>query len=207
MGRVWVSEPGNLHASVLVLDPAPVARLGTLPFVAALALHATLSELHGMKQGSLKLKWPNDILVDGAKISGILLENALLPDGTLAVVCGFGINIAHHPDTALYPATDLNAIGVKSNAGDLHLALAGNFATLLHIWNGGRNFAAIRSEWLAHAANLGGDITVNLPSERLTGKFIDMDSTGCLILGLADGSQKHISAGDVFFPANQEMTK
>jgi BirA family transcriptional regulator, biotin operon repressor / biotin---[acetyl-CoA-carboxylase] ligase len=204
LGRAWVSEPGNLYASVLLLDPAPVAKLGTLPFVAALALYATLSELSGMKHEVLKLKWPNDLLVNGAKISGILLENAVLPNNTLAVVCGFGVNVVHHPDTTLYPATDLQSLGIKTTAAQLHIALANNFASLLHVWNSGQNFAAIRTEWLSHAANLGKEITVNLPTERLTGKFIDMDSSGCLILGLADGTEKRISAGDVFFSAKQE---
>ena len=207
LGREWVSEAGNLYASVLLLDPAPLQRLSTLPFVAALALHATLSDLPGMRRDRLKLKWPNDVLADGAKISGILLENTALPDGTLAVVCGFGVNIAHHPQTTLYPATDLAFLGIMTNPATLHLALARNLAALLHVWNGGQNFAAIRTEWLAHAVNLGNEINVNLPSERLTGKFIDMDSAGCLILGLADGSEKRISAGDVFFPANQEISK
>ena len=207
LGRNWVSEPGNLYASVLLLDPAPVARIGTLPFVCALALHATLTELPGVKRDAIKLKWPNDLLANGAKISGILLENTKLPEGKLAVVCGFGVNIAHHPQAALYPTTDLKTLGIEISPAALHHALAQNLAELLQVWSSGQNFAAIRTEWLAHAANLGSEITVNLPTERLTGKFFDMDSSGCLVLGLADGSQKLISAGDVFFPANQEMTK
>lgn len=207
LGRNWVSEPGNLYATVLLRDPAPVAQLGTLPFVAALALHATLDALPGMKRVDLKLKWPNDLLANGAKISGILLENVSLPDGTIAVACGFGVNVVHHPDTALYPATDLRALGIRITASDLHSELAVHFASLLDAWNRGRNFAAIRTEWLSHAANLGQEITVNLPSDRLSGKFIDMDSSGCLILGLAGGAEKRISAGDVFFSANKDETK
>ena len=146
-------------------------------------------------------------LANGAKISGILLENTKLPEGELAVVCGFGVNIAHHPQAALYPTTDLKTLGVEISPAALHLELAQNLAELLQVWSSGQNFAAIRTEWLAHAANLGTEIAVNLPTERLTGKFIDMDSSGCLVLGLADGSQKLISAGDVFLSRQSGIDK
>ena len=205
-GRVWVSEPGNLYASALLIDPAPMARLGTLPFVAACALHATLAELKPLKSHSVQIKWPNDILVDGAKISGILLESAALPNGKIAVACGFGINAAHHPDPVLYKATDLKAHGLTVPPEALFAQLAINFDAVLSIWNRGRGFDAIRTEWMRHAKGIGEMISVNLAGTRIDGIFEDIDRDGCLIMALTNGQKQLISAGDVFFPAHSGAT-
>ena len=97
-GRAWISQEGNLYASLLVIDSAPNAKIGTLPLVAALAVYNTLKPIFARTPQALAIKWPNDILVDGRKINGILLESELLPDGRMAVVIGCGINCAHHPD-------------------------------------------------------------------------------------------------------------
>ena len=205
-GRVWVSEPGNLYASALLIDPAPMARLGTLPFVAACALHATLAELKPLKLHKVQIKWPNDILVDGAKISGILLESSVLPNGKVAVACGFGINAAHHPDPVLYKAADLKILGAEISPQALFALLVINFDAVLTIWNRGRGFDAIRTEWLRHAKGIGEMISVNLAGTRIDGIFEDIDRDGCLMLALANGHKQLISAGDVFFPAHSGAT-
>jgi BirA family biotin operon repressor/biotin-[acetyl-CoA-carboxylase] ligase len=202
LGRQWISEPGNLYASALLIDAAPAARLGTLPFVCALALYATLSELPGLASDRIKIKWPNDILIDGAKISGLLIESEATENGT-ALACGFGINIAHHPDNALYPTTDLAALGLTVAPQTLFSHLATNFAAMLDIWNGGKGFAKIREEWLRHAKGLGEAITVNLSSGRLEGTFVDIDAQGCLVFRGSMGEEQIISAGDIFFPAQK----
>jgi BirA family transcriptional regulator, biotin operon repressor / biotin---[acetyl-CoA-carboxylase] ligase len=199
LGRQWVSEPGNLYASALLIDPAPLARLGTLPFVAALAVHATLAGLPGLANERIKIKWPNDILIDDAKMSGLLIESETLPNSTMAIACGFGINIAHHPDAALYPTTDLKALGLDVTPQTLFQDLAQNFAAVLEVWNTGKSFAKIREEWLRQAKGLGQSIVVNLASQRLEGTFIDIDTQGCLVFRGAMGEERIISAGDVFF--------
>jgi BirA family transcriptional regulator, biotin operon repressor / biotin---[acetyl-CoA-carboxylase] ligase len=201
LGRHWISEVGNLYASALILDAAPLARLSTLPFVAALALHATLSELSSVDQKRIKIKWPNDILIDGAKISGLLIESEILASGAHAVACGFGVNVAHHPDAAHYPTTDLKTLGLTISPNQLFERLALNFASILDIWNRGKGFAKIREEWLRHAKGIGEPITVNLPLEQLHGTFIDIDAQGCLVFAGPMGEERIISAGDVFFPA------
>ncbi|MGL4489120.1 MAG: biotin--[acetyl-CoA-carboxylase] ligase [Rhizobiaceae bacterium] len=202
LGRQWVSEPGNLYASALLIDAAPTVRLGTLPFVCALALYATLADLPGLASDRIKIKWPNDILIDGAKISGLLIESEATPTGT-AIACGFGINIAHHPDNALYPTTDLASLGLTVSPPTLFSALATNFAAMLNVWDRGKGFAKIREEWLRHAKGIGEAITINLSSGRLEGTFVDIDAQGCLVFRGAMGEEQIISAGDVFFPAKQ----
>lgn len=199
-GRVWVSEPGNLYATALLIDPAPIERIGTLPFVAATALHTALAGLPGMEHHQLRLKWPNDLLVDGSKISGILLESDRLNNGSVAVACGFGVNIAHHPAPALYTATDLTELGVKAAPQDVFTRLADSFEAVLNAWDHGRGFAAIRHEWLSHAKGRGEPVRVNLAGTSVEGIFEDIDMDGCLLLRHRDGTIQKISAGDVFFP-------
>ncbi len=207
LGRQWVSEVGNLYASALILDAAPLARLGTLPFVAALALHATMSERSGIDQKRIKIKWPNDILIDGAKISGLLIESEVLTNGVHAIACGFGVNIVHHPEGALYATTDLRTLGLNITPDALFHSLAKNFADILEIWNRGKGFGKIREEWLRHAKGLGEPITVNLPTEQLHGTFIDIDAHGCLVFAGSMGEERIISAGDIFFVAQQGNLK
>ncbi len=199
-GRVWISEPGNLYATALLIDPAPIERIGTLPFVAATALHAALAGLPGMERHQLRLKWPNDLIANGSKISGILLESDHLKNGTIAVACGFGVNIAHHPDPALYTATDLDALGISATAQEVFARLADSFKAVLTAWDHGHGFAAIRREWLSHAKGKGEKVRVNLAGSSVEGIFEDIDMDGCLLLRHRDGTIQKISAGDVFFP-------
>jgi BirA family transcriptional regulator, biotin operon repressor / biotin---[acetyl-CoA-carboxylase] ligase len=199
-GRAWVSEPGNLYASLLLIDPAhDISALGTLPLVVACAVHGTLSAFPGMPRHDLKIKWPNDILVDGKKICGILLESTVLEDGRLAVAIGIGINIAHHPDPALYQATDLIQLGITISPEHLFPQLASYMASTLDAWNHGRGFPQIRAEWLRLARGQGEMITANLPNGPIQGRFDDIDGEGRLVLTLQNGQTRSISAGDVFF--------
>src|ERR1043166_4321324 len=110
-GGGWGAEPGHLYAGLLLTDPAPPPRAAELSLVAALALHDALAERAAVLGPRLKLKWPNDVLCDGAKLAGILIEGESLAGGTLAVVIGPGVNCAHHPAGTPYPATNLAAAG------------------------------------------------------------------------------------------------
>jgi BirA family biotin operon repressor/biotin-[acetyl-CoA-carboxylase] ligase len=198
-GRKWVSEPGNLYASALLLDPAEMTRIGTLPLVAGLAVHDALKPDFSANPQALAIKWPNDILVDGAKINGILLESERLPSGRLAVVIGCGINVAHHPDTALYPATDLRACGIATTTETLFGRLAGALDRRLAQWAHGSGFSIIRADWLRAARGLGETVTVRLTDGPLTGTFAELDAEGYLCLALPGGARRRISAGDLFF--------
>jgi BirA family transcriptional regulator, biotin operon repressor / biotin---[acetyl-CoA-carboxylase] ligase len=199
-GRPWVSERGNLYCSLLLIDPAQdIEKLGTLPLAVACAVHVALASLPGAGRHDFKIKWPNDILANGKKISGILLESVALEEGRMAVAIGVGINCAHHPDPALYQATDLVELGIETTPEALFPHLASTMAATLDAWNHGIGFPQIRAEWLRLARGVGGKITVNLPAGPLEGIFEDIDATGRLVLRLQTGETRHISAGDVFF--------
>jgi BirA family transcriptional regulator, biotin operon repressor / biotin---[acetyl-CoA-carboxylase] ligase len=199
-GRPWVSKRGNLYCSLLLIDPAhDLEKLGTLPLAVACAVHGTLASLPGAGRHEFRIKWPNDILANGKKISGILLESLALEEGRMAVAIGIGINCAHHPEPALYQATDLAELGIEMSPEALFTHLASTMAATLDAWNHGRGFPQIRAEWLRLARGVGEKITVNLPSGPLDGVFEDIDATGRLVLRLQNSEIRHISAGDVFF--------
>jgi BirA family transcriptional regulator, biotin operon repressor / biotin---[acetyl-CoA-carboxylase] ligase len=201
-GRPWISERGNLYASLLLINPAHnIEKLGTLPLAVACAVHGTLASLPGAGQHEFKIKWPNDILANGKKVSGILLESAMLEGDRLAVAVGIGINCEHHPDPALYKASDLNELGLGISPQALFEHLATTMAETLEAWDHGKGFPVIRTEWLRLARGLGENISVNLPGGPIEGIFEDIDATGRLVLTQQNGETRHISAGDVFFAA------
>jgi BirA family biotin operon repressor/biotin-[acetyl-CoA-carboxylase] ligase len=195
-GRNWVSEPGNLYASLLLSGLAHPERAPELSFVASLALHDAIAALAPQLGSRLTLKWPNDVLLDGAKLAGILLEAERMPGRPLAVVIGIGVNCAHHPGATGYPATDLAAHGVTATPELLLARLAVAFAARRAEWEAG--FATIRAAWLAHAMGLGSEIRVQLPERELTGRFESLDPDGRLLLRLASGETELVLAGDVF---------
>ncbi len=198
-GRTWISEEGNLYASFLVIDPAPKSKIGTLPLVAAVSVYNTMKPIFARTPQALAIKWPNDILVDGQKINGILLESELLPDGRMAIVVGCGINCSHHPESPDYPATDLAACGFEVAAEDIFPVLASEMAAALGRWNRGMGFALTREEWLRAAKGVGAPVVVNLHDGQLRGLFEDIDSDGRLCLLTETGERRRISAGDLFF--------
>lgn len=198
-GREWISEPGNLYATLLLSDPAPPAVSPQLCFVAALALHdAVLDGCAGLAPARLKLKWPNDLLLDGAKLAGILIEGTARAGGTTAVATGFGVNCARHPADTPFPATDLAQAGFSLSPAALLEHLGSRMEQRLKEWQRGAEFAKTRAAWLLRAQGIGAEIEVRLPQERLNGIFETMNEQGELVLRRDDGAQQAISAGDVF---------
>ncbi len=196
-GRQWSSPRGNLYASLLLIDPAPTHKAPELGFVTGVALIHALRDVLG-SDPLLCIKWPNDILYAGAKLAGILLESTQVKGGDLACVIGIGVNCCSHPELALYPATDLAEIGtLLSHREDVLLRLSETFAQWLDIWDHGRNFEVIRTEWLRYAGGIGTRITVSAPSGPREGVFETIDSTGRLILNV-DGEMLTFEAADVF---------
>jgi BirA family transcriptional regulator, biotin operon repressor / biotin---[acetyl-CoA-carboxylase] ligase len=195
-GRKWISIPGNLHASLLLTDPGPVAHWPQLSFVAALAVHDAVVEVAPEIRPILELKWPNDLLLAGAKFAGILIEGeGKEEEGAVAI--GIGINCTAHPAGAAYPATDLAAAGASVTAAALFAALSVKMPGRLAQWNRGDGFATIRADWLARAAGLGESIRVGLADRELTGRFEGLDDAGCLVLIAPDGAKAVVAAGDV----------
>jgi len=192
MGRDWQSPLGNFYGSTLVRlrpeDPLPP----TLAFVAALAVYDALKEV--APQLNLLIKWPNDILSGGAKISGILLERR-----DDAVIIGMGINLAFHPQGLGRPVTSLSALGVTPpTAQAFQPVLARGFAHWLGLWRGG-GLQDILAAWQARAHAKGTPLSVHLPDgQSVAGVFDGLDAHGALQLRLADGAVRAIHAGDVF---------
>ena len=197
-GRQWVSPEGNLYCSVVLRPDVPLARAAGLSLVAAVAAGDMVA---GFLPGrAVEHKWPNDILVDGAKIAGILLEASGSPHGKVDwVVVGCGVNLAVHPVAEGLAATDLGRErGAPVTAEEALAALLES----LRRWRGRWETAGIRpvrDAWLARARGLGEAIAVRLPQEEISGRFEGLDETGALLLRLADTTVRTISAGDVFF--------
>lgn len=199
LGRVWSSPPGNLCASLLLIDPAPPDRVAQLGFVAGVALIEALQDITRAGE-RLALKWPNDVLFDGGKLAGILLESAMLAADAVACVAGFGVNCAAHPEGLPYPAHDLSAFGATASREIVFAALAEKIPRWLAKWDNGRDFAHVRAAWLRHAAGIGDTIEVNRGARRLGGRFQGLDMSGRLMLATASG-EIAIDAGDVYLGA------
>jgi BirA family biotin operon repressor/biotin-[acetyl-CoA-carboxylase] ligase len=193
-GRTWVSEPGNLFATLLLTDPAPPERAPQLSFVAALATHDAIARLAPALAVRLAFKWPNDLLCDGAKLAGILIE----AEGTrpLIVAVGIGVNCRHHPDGTDTTATNLAAEGASVTAEQLFAALSGTMMVRLREWGAG--FGPIRTEWLRRAVAPGTPLRVRAGARDFTGRFETLDEAGRLVVRLADGTTETIAAGEVF---------
>lgn len=194
LGREWISPPGNLYASFIFGD-FPEARLAPqLGFVTGLAATRALRACAG--QGNFKLKWPNDMLFDDAKLGGILLEGVSGGATPLAII-GIGLNIAHAPDDLPYPARALSALGAGApTAESVFAQLSDALCGALEVWRGGEGFPAIREEWLRAAHGLGAPIRVALTGETVEGVFETIDPTGRLVLETEQG-RRVIDAGDV----------
>ncbi len=193
MGRGWVSETGNLYSSLL-LPVAAGERLHELSFVAALAVFATAAAcLPSRDACKLKLKWPNDLLLDGKKTAGILLEQA----GESSIVIGFGLNLGNVPTGGIRrPATGLALHGATASAGEALEQLASATDHFLRLWRT-QGFAAIRSAWLEKALGLGEMINVSQIDGTLTGRFTALDKNGALLLEMPSGEIVRILAADV----------
>jgi len=195
-GGTWVSPPGNLYSSTLVRPDCRVATAAQLGFVAALGVSGAISDL--APQVQTHCKWPNDLLANGKKVSGILLETEMVAgDRPDFVILGVGVNLVSSPRGTPYPATSLAEEGVPDIAPSVMAgAFVRHFAAWLTRWREG-GFARVREAWLARAIALGEPIKVRLERDTLEGRFLDIDDDGGLLLGQAEGSRR-IAAGEVF---------
>lgn len=191
-GRSWQSLEGNLFMSLGM--EMEQRRWSELVFVISLAL---LESVHLFKPGiDVSLKWPNDVLVAGGKISGILLEKG----AGMYIIIGIGVNIASAPAVSgslLYHSVSLAEEGIITDRITFLKAFLRQFNCGLERWNR-QGFAVVKKLWLRFAKGIGGEIRVNLPRESLSGIFKGLGDDGCLLLETA-GEIKKIAAGDVFF--------
>ncbi len=202
-GRDWTSEAGNLAATLVYRPEATPAEAARRSFLAAVALFEALA-IH-VDRTRLSLKWPNDVLMDGGKVAGILLESAGQGPFVDWLAIGIGVNLASAPgdvrDAAFPPVALADDGGPKVDAEEFLTHLADAFATQegkLDAFGFGR----IREDWLRHAARLGEVIVARTGTEEITGVFETIDEAGNLMLRTPQGTRA-ISAADVFFQEGQ----
>lgn len=198
-GRQWDSPEGNLAATLIFRREEPPGAKARLSFHAALAVSDVIASY--APGAAVTLKWPNDVLLDGAKVSGILLESfsTQAPAANLAI--GIGINLAHFPPEGQTRWRASSVAAATGHAPDPDDALTRLAARLAH-WlaeDEAHGFEPIRSVWLARAAHLGRRIEARLPGSTLVGVFEDVTGDGALVLGTGKGRQV-ISAADIHFP-------
>jgi BirA family transcriptional regulator, biotin operon repressor / biotin---[acetyl-CoA-carboxylase] ligase len=203
-GRGWHSPPGNLYVSIVLRPGKPAAQAALIGFVAAVALADALADL-GVAGDHLQLKWPNDVLVDRAKVAGILIEaSAAFGQAPDWLVLGMGVNIAHAPEGTPYPAATLRAVGLATLTVEALLeALAGRLARWYGRWQA-EGFMPVRAAWLKRAVGLGEPIEVRLERQTLQGRFAALEEDGALTLELPEGERRRVTVGDVFFRASGE---
>jgi BirA family biotin operon repressor/biotin-[acetyl-CoA-carboxylase] ligase len=193
--RAWVSPRGNLAASVLeVIEVAP-ALAATLGFAAGVALVEALRSFFVQAE----LKWPNDVLLRDAKLSGILLEAESVADGRMAVVTGIGVNVVGAPQGVPYAAISLADAGVALSARQLFARLSDSWVDARRLWDDGRGMPELRRKWLGYASGVGSEVTVQVGGREVRGIFETIDDGGHLIVVTADGRRVPIASGEVFF--------
>lgn len=196
-GRGWSDPGGNFAATLVMRADEDPGRLALRSFVAALALRDSLVAL-GVPDGALALKWPNDVLLNGGKLSGILLESP--GAGVLAI--GVGVNLANAP--ALEPGAAFAPVSLAAETG-LHIApetLLDHLAPAFALWDRRLRdfgFAPVKSAFLRHAVRLGQPLVARTHHAEHTGTFETLDDDGALVLRTAQG-RLSIPAADIFFP-------
>lgn len=217
-GRQWETPSGNLAASLLVVPECDPAVAATLGFVAGVALNRALARfvpdarvklgIDGADVadgGRVALKWPNDVLADGAKLAGILLEAINRRDRPMAIVIGIGVNVVAAPQGLPYPASSIADLGWSASAEDILAALSDEWVDAYALWDGGRGIAEVLELWRAFAAGIGAPVAVNRDGEVVRGIFETIDNTGRLIVRAEDNSRVAITAGDVHFGATASV--
>lgn len=192
-GRGWASPPGNLHMTLLLPTATPPRDQPKLGFAAGVALARAARSLLP-EPVCVALKWPNDLLVAGAKASGLLLEGL---GGGAAVGVGIGVNVVAHPADTPYRATHLSVEAPGLDRGRVFACLSRALVEEVDVFAEGRGFALTRQRWLGFAAHRGRQIIVRLDGREIEGVFVDIDADGRLLLDAADG-RIPIAAGDVF---------
>jgi BirA family biotin operon repressor/biotin-[acetyl-CoA-carboxylase] ligase len=198
LGRQWVSEAGNLYCTFLFTPEAPPAVLSQLSIVTAVAVRLAAEDARELAVearkdvfgGRISIKWPNDMLLEGRKFCGILVES--LGQGCVAI--GVGVNLAFAPENTPYPVARLGEVEPDKFLTRLSFSMAHSLET----WARGTGFAAIRKDWLAHAYGLGRSVEIG----GKTGSYEGLAEDGALVLKLATGQTENIHAGDVRLTGN-----
>ncbi len=193
--RSWVSPEGNLYFSLILRPKISAEKLSQLSFLGIAALNEMVKKVSHKTSAIIENKWPNDLLLDGKKIAGSLLESKISGGNSEFAVLGIGLNLTSNPDNTIFPATNLLEAGVDLSAESALKNFLDEFEKIYQNWlNFG--FAGIRNLWLRNAFSLGKEIKVTLDEQPLRGIFEDLDLEGNLLLRSGEKIVK-ISVADV----------
>lgn len=211
-GRSWVVPEGNLAMSRLGVVGCAPAQVPQLSLVAGLAVHrAAAWALEGGKEpsgpgGGLVLKWPNDLMLDGAKLGGILIEGTQVGAVLMAVI-GIGLNTTLAPEVAGRRTAALAPAAPRMGSPRAFASLvARHLEEVLEQWDDGRGFAAVRAAWMAVASPIGTEMSVETPQGRIAGRFGGLDFDGALLLRDDQGGVHRYTYGDVTLASEREMS-
>ncbi|MBT4880079.1 MAG: biotin--[acetyl-CoA-carboxylase] ligase [Alphaproteobacteria bacterium] len=197
LGREWVSPEGNLYASFLLRQPTLViAQMPQLSFVAAIAVGKAI-ETFSSENINLQYKWPNDVIVNGKKVGGILVESDFQETSrSTTCIVGIGVNLIEAPQKALFPAGCLKEeIQKLVTVDDFLPVLCKQFWHFYTLWLE-QGFLPIRDEWLKRAYALGSEISLRAPHEE-NGTLVGLNEVGALILKTEAGPEKLIHTGEI----------
>lgn len=201
-GNSWYSPKGNIYLSILLRPDFEVSKLSQLPFLVAVALGKTIKKFIPADKG-LTYKWPNDILIEGKKAAGILIESSLTNNNVNWLVIGVGINLCDEPDLKNYLSTSLIKEGAKIPTIDMFVhELMQSFQFYLLQWTK-EGFEDIRKEWLKNSIPKGAVITAKYTGNRVSGTFEGIDDKGNLQMQLSNNQTIMISSGEVFYSTKQ----
>jgi BirA family transcriptional regulator, biotin operon repressor / biotin---[acetyl-CoA-carboxylase] ligase len=202
-GRQWTSPAGNLAATFLITLKCGPEVAHHLALLAGVALADAIRDAGVVPadETPMHIKWPNDVLIGGAKVSGILAESTSSGPGSLTAAIGFGVNVAGEPEAldrvvtclARHVAPGSSAPSAESLLRDL----ARRMEHWLSVWNCGRDFAYIRAAWLERSFSLGTAMSVHFGDGRREGFFAGLDTDGALLLDDERGQRHRITYGDV----------
>lgn len=201
-GRSWHSPVGNLYTSLLLTGNIRAETASQLGFVAGVSIAEAISQATAQFGGpkvNVSLKWPNDILLDGAKSAGILLELSRAPNGLPVLVIGIGINIAIKAENTGYQTASLNHSGIMCSPGEMFELLSLYWCVNYNLWLSTGGIQKIQKKWLDHAAGIGQTIHVRIADQIVSGVFETIDDEFRCIIRRSDGQLVKISSGDVYF--------
>ncbi|MFP6742421.1 MAG: biotin--[acetyl-CoA-carboxylase] ligase [Alphaproteobacteria bacterium] len=200
-GNQWVSPTGNLYMSLVLRPDCPVAEALQLSFVASLALADALGDLLPA-MAKITCKWPNDVFLNGRKVAGLLLESATTSGAALDwLVLGVGVNVANAPADLADQATSLHGEGAgEVTPAQVLEGFSRHFLIRVEQWCDD-GFRPLREAWLRRAEGKDGKVTVRLENETFSGRFVDIDQSGALVVEMADSGRRVVTAGDVFMGA------
>ena len=201
-GRAWIDPLGNFACTCVIFPKTTIDRFSLSSFTAALSLYDSL-EHFGKSNAQISIKWPNDILLNGKKVAGILLETIAVSKNKIALSIGFGVNLISYPKTsdleesAYSPTSVLAETDITVDPMELLHKLAFNFANYEDTLRA-RGFSQLRVLLLNRIHRLGENIVVKTTNEILNGQFLDINLDGHLILKTS-GATRSIAAADVYF--------